>query len=123
MWLKWSHSSFNQKKGFNTYNVSIILIFFHKKGLFMPKKDRINDLIEFKNKKEIDKAIKNQKNSQLSIPIEIFKDRNVAVLESLVEYLKDQKNLSYHEIALILNRDDRTIWTVYNRVSKKRAKK
>ena len=89
----------------------------------MPKKDRINDLIEFKNKKEIDKAIKNQKNSQLSIPIEIFKDRNVAVLESLVEYLKDQKNLSYHEIALILNRDDRTIWTVYNRVSKKRAKK
>jgi len=89
----------------------------------MLKKDKKKDLIEFKTKKELNNTIENQKKFQLSIPIEIFKDRNVAVLESLVEYLKDQKNLSYHEIALLLNRDDRTIWTVYSRVSKKRSKK
>jgi hypothetical protein len=54
------------------------------------------------------------------IPSFIFRDRSVAVLESLVEYLKDVKNLSYHEIAVLLNRNDRTIWTVYSRVKKKR---
>ena len=55
-----------------------------------------------------------------TIPSFIFKDRSVAVLESLVEYLKDVKKLSYHEIALMLNRNDRTIWTVYRRAKLKR---
>jgi len=31
------------------------------------------------------------------------------------------KGLTYHEIAVITNRDDRTIWTVYNRAKKKRT--
>lgn len=66
------------------------------------------------------------KNSQImrsgftEIPSFIFRDRSVAVLESLVEYLKDQKKLSYHEIAVLLNRNDRTIWTVYRRAKLKR---
>ena len=56
-----------------------------------------------------------------NIPSFVFRDRSVAVLESLVEYLKDARHLSYHEIAVLLNRNDRTIWTVYNRVKKKRT--
>jgi DNA-directed RNA polymerase specialized sigma24 family protein len=43
----------------------------------------------------------------------------VSILESIVAYMKDARGLSYHEIALILNRNDRTIWTVYNRTAKK----
>ncbi|HIH31115.1 TPA: hypothetical protein HA235_00245 [Candidatus Woesearchaeota archaeon] len=58
----------------------------------------------------------------IEIPTFLFKDRKVAVLEALVEYLKDHKNLSYHEIAMLLNRNDRTIWTAYNRAKKKRKK-
>ena len=58
----------------------------------------------------------------IEIPTFLFKDRKVAVLEALVEYLKDHKGLTYHEIALLLNRDDRTIWTVYHRAKKKRIK-
>jgi hypothetical protein len=27
--------------------------------------------------------------------------------------------MSFHEIAVLLNRDDRTIWTCYNRAKKK----
>ena len=57
------------------------------------------------------------------IPSFIFRDRSVAVLEALVEYLVDVKKLSYHEIAVILNRDDRTIWTSYKRTKIKRHAK
>jgi len=44
-------------------------------------------------------------------------------MESVVSYMKDVLDLSYHEIAEQLNRDDRTIWTVYNRALKKRGEK
>ncbi len=54
------------------------------------------------------------------VPSMIFKDRSISVLEAMVEYLKDEKQLSYHEIAILLNRDDRTIWTCYSRAKKKR---
>ena len=57
------------------------------------------------------------------IPSSIFLDRDVSVLESIVEYLKDKRELNYHGIAVLLNRDDRTIWTCYNRAKKKREKK
>jgi hypothetical protein len=59
----------------------------------------------------------------INFPTYIFKDRKVAVLEIVVEYLKDKHKLTYHEIAKILNRDDRTIWTAYHRVQLKRKAK
>jgi DNA-directed RNA polymerase specialized sigma24 family protein len=58
----------------------------------------------------------------VEIPTFIFKDRSVAVLESLVEYLHDIQKMNYHEIAILLNRNDRTIWTVYHRAKKKRKR-
>ncbi len=61
-------------------------------------------------------------NKTLEIPLKILQDRSVAVLEAIVEYLKEEKSLKYSEIALLLNRDQRTIWTVYSRVKKKRLK-
>ena len=60
--------------------------------------------------------------AQTPLPTFIFRDRKVAVLEAIVEYLKDEKKLTYHEIAVMLNRDDRTIWTCYKRAKKKRKK-
>ena len=57
------------------------------------------------------------------VPTYILKDRSVSVLEAIVEYLKDNEKLSLHEIALLINRDDRTIWTVYDRAKKKRKSK
>ena len=58
--------------------------------------------------------------SAYSIPVTILQDRNLSVLENIVSYLKDTFGLTYHKIALLLNRDDRTIWTVYQRAIKKR---
>ncbi len=56
----------------------------------------------------------------IDIPSFVFKDRTLSVLEVMVEYLKDNKNMKFHEIALIINRDDRTVWTVYRRAKLKR---
>lgn len=56
---------------------------------------------------------------QEHIPMEIIKNRNLSILESIVKFLKEARNLTYHEIAVLLNRDDRTIWTVYSRARKK----
>jgi len=59
-------------------------------------------------------------NSKIEVPSEIFHDRSLSVLESISRYLKDKLKLSYHEIAELTNRDDRTIWTCYNRAKKKK---
>ncbi len=56
----------------------------------------------------------------MSIPLRIFSDRTLSVLEAIVEYLHEKENLSFHQIALLLNRDDRTVWTCHNRAKKKR---
>ncbi len=56
----------------------------------------------------------------IKIPIEIFQDRTLSVLEAIVEYLKEKLKLNYHEIGVLLNRDERTIWTCYNRAKNKR---
>lgn len=65
-------------------------------------------------KKDINKLKK-----EISIPVAIFDDRRLGVLECLVRYLREKTKLRNSEIAKILNRDDRTIWTVYNRVKQK----
>jgi len=53
------------------------------------------------------------------IPITIFQDRRLAVLEALVSYLKDNFKLKYSEVARLIDRDQRTVWTVYRRASLK----
>lgn len=62
-----------------------------------------------------------QQERYVNIPTFIFKDRTLAALESLVVYLKDTQGLTYAQIAKLLNRDDRTIWTTYARAKKKLA--
>jgi len=54
------------------------------------------------------------------IPISILRNLDFTSLENIVCFLKEKLELSYHEIAMLLHRDDRTIWTVYDRVKKKR---
>ncbi len=58
--------------------------------------------------------------SGLNLPISIFADQNLSALESVCRYLKDEKGLRYSEIALLLNRDQRTIWVTYTNSLKKK---
>ncbi|MCF7860617.1 hypothetical protein K9M79_00095 [Candidatus Woesearchaeota archaeon] len=57
-----------------------------------------------------------------SIPISIFAS-NLGILETAVKYLKEAFGLTYAKIALMLNRDQRTIWVCYNRACAKNSKK
>lgn len=53
-------------------------------------------------------------------PLSIFQN-SLSILENLVVYAKDELNLSYHQIAVLTERNDRTIWTMYQRAKKKVA--
>ncbi len=64
-------------------------------------------------------SYKEKEISKEAVPLEIFRDRTLAPLEAVSLYLKDKKGMSYHEIAVLLNRNDRTVWTCYNRARKK----
>ncbi|GIU70302.1 MAG: hypothetical protein KatS3mg002_1538 [Candidatus Woesearchaeota archaeon] len=57
------------------------------------------------------------------IPLKLFSNKKLGVLEVVVKYLKENTPLSYSEIAKILNRDQRTIWTTYNKAVKKHKEK
>ena len=70
------------------------------------------------NKKIPDQLIAS-KDNKFSIPLSKLCNRKLSVLESIVKFLKNNYNLNFHQIALLLKRDDSTIWTVYNRALKK----
>ncbi len=57
--------------------------------------------------------------SKYFIPVSLFEDRKMSVLEVIVIHLKENYNLTNHKIAELLNRSDKTVWTVYNRAKKK----
>lgn len=60
------------------------------------------------------------KSYDILIPTAIFLERKLSFSETLVEYLREVYKLSYHQIAILTNRDERNTWTLYNRASKKR---
>jgi len=56
---------------------------------------------------------------ELFIPLSIFSNRRISILESLVSYLRDEEKLTLIQIAKILNKAYGTIKTVYWRYNKK----
>ena len=58
--------------------------------------------------------------SPYTIPLSVLSDRTFSVLESIAVYLKNTYSLSLSEIASLLHRDQRTIWTVCHRYEQKR---
>ncbi len=58
----------------------------------------------------------------MQIPVSIFQDRELSILENIVLYLRNT-GMRYHEIALLIRRDDRTVWTVNHRAELKLKRK
>ena len=58
--------------------------------------------------------------SKYFLPIPIFAERQFSILELVVAYLKEKYDLENSQIAKLLKKDNRTIWTVYSRIKKKR---
>ncbi|MBI2451559.1 hypothetical protein HYV50_00605 [Candidatus Pacearchaeota archaeon] len=75
-----------------------------------------NAVRRIKNKIKIDKT-----GEEIYIPIEILANRKLSILESVVHYLRE-KGLRNSEIAGMLNRDPRNVWTLYSRAVKKLRK-
>ena len=68
---------------------------------------------------DVEMAYPHIKKSDLIVPLSIFSERSISILEALCLYLKQNFNLNYREIGLLLERNERTIWTVISRASKK----
>ncbi len=51
------------------------------------------------------------------VPIAYFASSKTVLL-TLVTYLKERHHLGYHEIAVILSRNERNVWAVYNKHGK-----
>lgn len=60
---------------------------------------------------------------EILIPVSIFEAESLSALEAVCKYLKEELDISYSKIALLLNRDSRTIWTTYNNAAKKKKEK
>jgi len=59
-------------------------------------------------------------NYSLVIPINLFRNRDNSVLEIIVAHLHDNYKVSFKEIARLLCRNYKTVWTVYSKARKKR---
>ncbi|USN45870.1 MAG: hypothetical protein H6502_01935 [Candidatus Woesearchaeota archaeon] len=57
--------------------------------------------------------------SSASVPLSVFSDRRLTIFEALVYHLHHEKKLAYKDVAKLLCRDNRTIWTVFKRAEKK----
>ena len=53
------------------------------------------------------------------IPLAIFQVKALSILEAIVKYLKENGKYKYSQIARLLNRDQRTIWTTYKNAKDK----
>jgi hypothetical protein len=60
--------------------------------------------------------------SEYDIPIKELHSKKLSLLEILSVHLKS-KNLSYRKIGQLLDRNERTVWTAYQRALKKRGNK
>jgi len=67
------------------------------------------------------KKIKNlDVSSKITIPLTYFSERELSILENLVDYLIEQK-FSLPKISELLERDYKTIYTIYTRAKEKDA--
>jgi hypothetical protein len=60
------------------------------------------------------------KPTKYTIDLSILSNRKLSVLENICTYLRDHYSLNYHSIALLLAKNDRTVWTVCKRAETKK---
>jgi hypothetical protein len=76
---------------------------------------QLETLVEvYKEKKQL---------SHPKVPLKLFSNRSLGVLEVLVKYLRENQALSYSDIAMMLNRNDRTIWATYRKAAMKHGER
>lgn len=79
--------------------------------------ENLEDLLAFVKQNKLKTKLQ-----EIKIPLEIFKQK-LSPAEALCKYLKENENLKFNEIAIALNRDQRTIWINYRNANKKMNEK
>src|SRR3989338_4058127 len=72
---------------------------------------------------ELIRKLKEKTGNSVLIPSSILKEEKLGILESIIKHLKEDFNFNYHQIALLLERDERAIWAAYSKASKKKQEK
>jgi len=90
---------------------------YHKIGLLLNRNER-NIWHTYKNSNKKHPSSLKIPSSKYFIPISIFQNK-LGAQENIILYLKDELDLSYHTIATLLERNDRTIWTMYKKAKNK----
>ena len=57
------------------------------------------------------------------LPVSVFTDKELGPLESISKYLVENAKMEYSEIAKLLNRDSRSVWSCYRKSKLKTKKK
>ena len=91
---------------------------FHDIALELNRDDR-SIWKTYQQAKSKSKSSFESRKNELIIPIAIFKNRNLSILENLFVYLKFELKISVKKISFLTNKNISTIWTVYSRSKKK----
>jgi len=75
-----------------------------------------------KNKKGLSKEEILSKYSALALPLSVLRNKPLTIYEALILHLKDNHNINYHNIAVLLERDERDVRKVYYRAKDKTKK-
>lgn len=59
---------------------------------------------------------------EIRIPSSVF-NQELTVLESVVKYLKEERNMTLQQVALEVGRDQRNMWHIYRSASSKQSPK
>jgi len=106
----------------NDLSILESIVKYLKENINLPNKEIAK--LTFKSQKSIWQSYNSSKRkfpsdlkispSKYYIPISALKKQHTT-FESIIKFLKDDLNLGFSEIANLLKRDPRTIWTVYHR--------
>jgi len=95
---------------------------YHEIAIMLHRNDRTIWTSYQKARKKHPQSIK-PRIKDLKIPLVLFMTKKLTILESMIVYFKDTKHLSYSEIAKLVSRDQRNVWTIYSRAVIKIRKK
>lgn len=88
------------------------------------KIEELQKLISFFKKNNIDigvlRNIVDHDFRSIGVPVSVFSTK-LAPLEALVKFLKEKYNLSFHEIGILLKRDEKGLWHSYQNVKDERV--
>lgn len=62
-----------------------------------------------------------KKSSDILVPLTIFSSKKLGVLEALVKYLKEEEELSFKEISVLIKKDNKSLWSTYQKAAKKQS--